>query len=210
MRTSGQNTRSDLLDYGGSSMRVPPSFIQSWRISFGLLLAGCLLVGGAKPATASVMYDFSLAANGDVGAISIQLTFADFLPEGSLDVFDLTRPEVTEYSASTALDPVASAVGIEVTAATTLIGFFLTSAIGQSLLYTFEYPGDFFVLSRMPNQKGTFLSSAGTVSSDFNLVTSTPTATLVVSRVPEPATVALCGLGVLGVATWRRLRSAPA
>jgi hypothetical protein len=188
-------------------MRVPPSLIQSWRISFGLLLAGCLLVGGVKPAAAAVMYDFSLAANGDVGAINVQLTFADFLPEGSFDVFDLTRPEVTAYSAGTPLDPIVSAIGVEVTAATTLIGLFLSSAIGESVLYTFEYPGDFFVVSRSPSQEGTFLSSAGSVISDFNLVTSTPTATLVVSRVPEPATVVLCGLGVLGVATWRRLRS---
>jgi hypothetical protein len=209
MRTSGQNARSDLLDYGGSSMRVPPTFI-SWRTSFGILLAGCLLLGGVRPAAASVVYDFSLGANGDVGAINIQLTFADFLPEGPLEVFGLSDPEVTSYSVGNPIDPAGAAIGVEVTPAGTLFGFFLSSPIGDVVLYTFEYPGDFFVLGRTPDQAGTFLSSSGTVRSDFNLVTSTPTATLVVSSVPEPATTALCGLGILGVATWRRRRRMPA
>ena len=191
-------------------MRVPPSLIRSWRISFGILLAGCLLVGGVRPAAASVVYDFSLGANGDVGAIHIQLTFADLLPEGPLEVFGLTDPEVTSYSVGNPIDPAGAVIGVEVTANATLVGFFLSSATGDVVLYTFEYPGDFFVLARTPDQEGTFLSSAGTVRSDLNLLTSTPTATLVVSSVPEPATAALCGLGVLGVATWRRRRSTPA
>jgi len=157
-----------------------------------------------------VVYDFSLDANGDVGAVNIQLTFADFLPVGPLEVFDLGRPEVTAYSSGTPIDPSSSFVGVDVAAATTLIGVYLSSAIGDVVLYTFEYPDDFFVLGRTPDQEGTFLSSAGTVRSDFALATATPTATLVVSRVPEPATAALLGLGVLGVATWRRLRSTPA
>ena len=45
--------------------RLRSTLVFSLRTSFGVLLAACLLIGGVRPAAASVVYDFSLGANGE-------------------------------------------------------------------------------------------------------------------------------------------------
>ena len=191
-------------------MRIRTVITRWQRVSVGVLLAGCLVLGGARASAASVVYDFSLPANGDVGAISIQLTFADVLPVDALNVFGLSGPEVTAFSSGTPIDSTSSFVGIEVTAVSTLFGIRLSPGASE-VLTTVDYPADFFTFGRASEQAGTFLSATGTVFSDLVLATATPTATLVVmSAVPEPATVALLGLGALGAAVWRRRRTATA
>jgi hypothetical protein len=171
---------------------------------FGLVLASCLVLD-ARSAAASVVYDFSLGANGDVGAVTIQLTVDDFLPIDGLNVFDLSGPEVTAFSSGNPVDLGSSFVGVEVTGAVTLIGLRLSSMISD-VLTTADYPADFFVFGRAPAQVGAVDSSAGRVTSDLVLATATPTANLVVTNtVPEPLTVALLGLGTFGLLAWRRL-----
>ncbi len=189
-------------------MRIPTLLTHFWHSSFGILVAACLVLGGARPAAASVVYDFSLAANGDVGAINIQVTLADFLPATGLNVFDFSAPEVSAFSSDTPIDAASSVIGFDNTMTSTRVGIRLASAI-EEVLTTVEQPADFFVFDRTATQVGTFLSSAGTVVSDFSLDTPTPTATLVVTNVPEPATAALLALGGLGAATWRRRRRTP-
>jgi hypothetical protein len=187
-------------------MWIPRCLTRCRQVSFGVLLAGCLVLGSAKPATASVVYDFSLAANGDVGAIAIQLTFGDFLPVSGLAVFDLGAPEVTAFSSGTPIDPTSSFVGMDVMAAGTLFGFRLSSVVGE-VLTTLDFPVDFFAFDRTVTQTGTASSTTGTVFSDLALATTTPPATLMVStRVPEPATFALLGLAAAGALTWHRHR----
>jgi PEP-CTERM motif len=200
---------SGLLDCGGSSMRILTLLTHSWRSSFGILIAACLVLGDAGPAAASVVYDFSLAANGEVGAINIEVTLADFLPAAGLNVFDLSAPEVSAFSSDIPIDAPSSFIGLDVTTTSTLVGIRLASAISE-VLTTLEYPNDFFVFDRTVTQVGTFLSSAGTVVSDFSLDTTTPTATLVVTTVPEPASAVLLTFGVVGAVAWRRRRRTPA
>jgi PEP-CTERM motif len=193
-------------------MRIPTLLTDSWRSSFGIVIVACLVLGSARPAAASVVYDFSLAANGDVGAINIQLTLADFQPptNGLINLFPLSAPEVSAFSSDIPIDAASSVIGLDVTTTSTLVGIFLASAIGEVLLSTATGPEDFFVFDRTAAQVGTFLSSAGTVVSDFSLDTPTPTATLVVTTVPEPASAVLLTLGVCCAATWRRRRRTPA
>jgi hypothetical protein len=192
-------------------MRIPTLLTDSCRSSFGILVAACFVLGGARPAAASVVYDFSLAANGEIGAINIEVTLADFLflPPGSEPaIFPLSAPEVSVFSSDTSIDAASSVIGFDVRTST-LVGMFLASAIGEVLLSNATGPDDFFVFDRTALQVGTFLSSAGIVVSDFSLDTPTPTATLVVTNVPEPASAVLLTLGVVGAATWRRRRRTP-
>ena len=191
-------------------MRILNLFTRSWRSSFGILIAACLVLGDGRPVAASVVYDFSLAANGEVGAINIQLTLADFQPptNGLPNLFALSAPEVSAFSSDIPLDEASSIIGLDVTTTSTFVGIFLVSAINDVLKT--EVPDEFFVYDRTVTEVGTFLSSAGTVASDFALDTTTPTATLVVATVPEPASVVLLTLGVVGTATWRRRRPPPA
>jgi hypothetical protein len=184
-------------------MRIPSLIVRPWRMLFGIVMVSCLVLN-ARSAAASVVYDFSLDANGDVGAVTIQLTFDNFLLIDGLNVFDLSGPEVTAFSSGTPVDLDSSFVGIEVTGAATLVGVRLSSLISE-VLTTADYPADFFVFGRAPAQVGAVASSGGRVASDLVLATATPTATLVVTNsVPEPVTAALLGLGAFGVATWRR------
>lgn len=190
-------------------MRILTLLTHSWRSSFGILIAACLVLGDARPAAASVVYDFSLAANGEVGAINIEVTLADFLPAAGLNVFDLSAPEVSAFSSDIPIDAASSFIGLDVTTTSTLVGIRLASAISE-VLTTLEYPNDFFVFDRTVTQVGTFLSSTGTVVSEFSLDTATPTATLVVTNVPEPASAVLLTFGVAGAGAWRRRRRTPA
>lgn len=167
-----------------------------------LLLALFLSNGAGTPASAAVIFDFSLAANGDVGAIRFQLTLPDYpLPLG-LQVIDPTDPIVTFFNSGTPLDPTQSAIGLEITPTETLIGVAFFNAASEAVLLTEVYPDDFFVFGRTPTTSGLFSSLSGVVLSDFTLATTNPTASLLVteSAVPEPATGVLTGLAVLGVA----------
>lgn len=169
--------------------------------AFVLLPVLFLSLGSANQVSAAVTFDFNLPANGDVGAISFQLTFPDY-PLPGLQIFFVGDPVVTSFSSGTPLDATISGIGFDVAATETLIGlaFFDPS---QTVLFTVEYPGDFFVFSRTPTDPGLFGSLSGNVISDFTLATSTPTASLLVteSAIPEPATGAITGLALLGVAS---------
>jgi len=188
-------------------MRSPRFSTRFRPILFFVPLALCLGLGATSPAAAAVIYDFSLPANGSVGAVNIQLTFAGFLPEAALGAYPLITPDVTAFSSGTPVDASTSVAGVDVDAASTLFGMFLEAPGGGRVLYTALYPADFFVFGRTPTQTGTFLSSAGNVISDLALDMATPIATLVVTNtaVPEPSTGLLLGLGCVGVAAWRRL-----
>jgi hypothetical protein len=190
-------------------MRIPSVIGRSWPTVCSLVLASYLVLD-ARSAAAAVIYDFSLDANGDVGAVTIQVTVDDFLPTDGLNVFAVSGPEVTAFSSGTPVDLDSSFVGIDVIGAATLIGLRLSSLIGD-VLTTVDYPADFFVFDRAPAQLGAVASSGGRVVSDLVLATPTPTATLVVTKtVPEPVTAALLGLGAFGLVAWRRRARASA
>ena len=168
-----------------------------------------LVALGVRPsvALASAIYTFELPANGDVSALTIELTLPDLLPAFTgLQVFDLIDPEVTALSFTTpGFDPSEGAVGLEVTATETLVGVALFSPT-DTILLTSDYPGDFFVFPRLPFATGTFASVAGNVSSDRTLDTATPVGSLTVTSVPEPITLSLLGMGLAaaGVRRYRR------
>jgi hypothetical protein len=166
---------------------------------------------GAKGARGSVIYNFSLPANGAVGAFDVQVTLPGFLPDGGLQVFSLTGPEVTSFNSGTPIDPAASVIGIDIDAGQALFGVSLTNA-GVVVLFNVIYPDHFFVFSRTPTEPGSFPSTSGVVTSDFALDTTTPAATLVVteSAVPEPSSLSLLGLGFLVITGVLRLRKHPA
>ena len=166
--------------------------------------AAGLLLTAASTASAAVIYDFSLEANGDVGPIRIVVQLSDFLAENSFNVWDKTQPPVQEYSTTVPIDDW-SVVGFIVGATETQIGVsaFLPGVI-DTLLLTREFE-DFFVFDRTPTQVGTFLSTSGLVESVLDLDTTRPVATLTVTQVvPEPATMLL--LGVAGVGAMARAR----
>jgi hypothetical protein len=177
---------------------------RSWR-RLGILLTLCLGIAGANPAAASVIYDFSLASNGSVGAIDIQLTFDSFVAAGGgLNPELLSFPQVTSFSSGTPVNAGASVVVFEVDAASTFFGLQLFAPGSSSVLYTPGYPADFFAFGRTDSQTGTFTAS-GNVTSDLGLNTAQPAGTLVVTdtSVPEPVTASLFGLGFLGIAGWQ-------
>jgi hypothetical protein len=173
-------------------------------------------LSGPNLARADAIYDFSLPANGSVSAFSLRLTFPTLLPAGGLLIFDLANsPEVTSVIFTTpGFSPAQSVVGLQITPTATLVGVSLRNAAFAPLLFTVNFPADFFVFPRTPLTTGTFSSTSGTVVSVLPLATGTPTGTLTVTQttVPEPGTVLLFGFGLWWIVIYRRLaltRSAP-
>jgi hypothetical protein len=163
----------------------------------------------ANLASADAIYNFSLPANGAVSAFDIQLTFPDLLPAGDLLVLPVTFPEVTSLTFTTpGFTPALSVIGLQITPASTLFGVSLVNAVAAPLLFTVDFPGDFFVFNRTPVTTGTFSSVSGNVVSVLQLATGSPLGTLSVTTdavsVPEPSTVVLLLSSVLYIAALRR------
>lgn len=200
-------------------MKNQKSESRLWHVESVLLLALCLCIAAASPASAGVVYDFSLPANAAIGAIDIQLTFPDFLPTVADPTYyhldPLINPEVTSLISETAINASMSEMGIAATGSETWVGLLIFDPSGSFLALNLMVPasggsGDFFVFARTPTTTEIFSSTAGLLSdSSFSPVT-TPTGTLTVSEtvssVPEPATASLLGLALLTIAGWRLRR----
>jgi PEP-CTERM motif len=146
---------------------------------------------------ATVVYDFQLPANGSVGAVEIHFTQPSFIAVLGLNV--LSQPELALTSGT----PIADALlGIEATATELLIGILLIGPDPDlgAVLFTVDYPADFFRFTRAPTDQGVYASTSGAVTSYLPLSTTTPTASLSVSStVPEPTTLALVGVALVGL-----------
>jgi hypothetical protein len=160
----------------------------------------------SSSAMAAVLYDFTLAANGDVGPVNIVLRFDDFVDAGSFFAPETTAPAVREVSTTVPIQP-SSQIGLDVIAAATRFGIALFNLDGSDLLFTVNHPDDFFVFERTPTEIGTFQSTDGLVVSSSNLDSRSPVATLTVTEVvPEPATVVLLGMAAMGAVARARKR----
>lgn len=176
----------------------------------GLMAVG--LLAGPLSAQATVVYQFSLGANGTVGPVQIRLTADDFVPVGDLAITSLGASSIS-FTSGTPLNPAQSVFGFDQDPAETLIGIALFGAAAEEVLFTVGYPSDFFAFSRSFDQEGTFSSTRGLVRSGLSIETRVPVATLCVSSmglcdltVPEPGSLALLGFGlaILGVGRLRR------
>ncbi len=189
-------------------MHISPPWAHLRRAATGLALCLGLTAVGSTSASAAVLYDFSLAANGAVGPVRIVLSYPGFVPEGVLDAFSLTDPRVVTATSGTPIDAANSVVGLDVDPAATLFGLRLLQSGGAEVLLTVDYPADFFVFNRTPTQTGTFQSTSGLVRSSLAVDTRVPIATLVVrddsAPVPEPATIVFLGAAALGAVVRRR------
>ena len=169
------------------------------------LFCAVLFLFAATASSAAVVYDLSLPENGNVDAIHVQLTVQGYLV-GGLDLFFVGDPEVTLFSSGSTALPFA-VIGVAVSPSVTLFGAALADASGNFAVLNPNFPDDFFVFNRVPNQNGTFFSVSGNVAADppFMLDTTTPTAQLVVSGepVPEPASILTFATGAMVFALVR-------
>ena len=178
-------------------------------------LCAALLLLSTNPATAAVIYELNLPANGNVDAIRVQVTVPTFVTS-SLFVVDMNDPEITLFNSGSVPLPNHS-VGLAALPSMTRIGFSLADASGNLATLNRDYPDDFFVFNRLPNEIGTFSSVAGNIeaSAPYTLDTATPIAQLIVSGqpddvfVPEPSSVLTTGAGMLllGTIIRRKLRT---
>jgi len=179
------------------------------RVLTSLAIVGLVCLWNPGTAAASAIYNFSLPANGAISALSIQLTEPALLPADGLIVLALTDPLVTGLSFPTSgFNPAASVIGVQITPTTTLIGLSLLDTSNSPLLFTTNYPADFFMFTRTPTSTGTFLSFSGNVVSSRTLATPTPTGSLTVTTpVPEPSTWFMLGSSLFCIAGLYRFRS---
>ena len=160
-------------------------------------------------ALADIIYELSLEANGEVDAINIQLTTPEFLPVGGLNVIPLVDPSVS-YTPGNDVVTLISFVGHGIDPLWTFFGVGLVDFAFEGVLFTLEYPDDYFAFDRSFDELGTFTSISGNVVSTLALDTANPIATLRVyddTAVPAPPTLALIGLALVGFG-WSRRRKA--
>ena len=170
----------------------------SLRVSCALLF----LLFSVKLARADAIYNFTLPANGEVSSLNLQIRAPTLLPPGGLIVIPLTAPVVTTTFPTPGFNPASSVVGLQITPTATLVGVALVGgALGEPLLVTPTFPGDFFSFPRAPLSTGGFVSTSGRVTSFLSLVTPNPSGTLTVTDLPEPASALLLALG-LCAAGW--------
>jgi len=175
-----------------------------------IAIAVLICLWNPNTAEATGIYTFSLPANGAISALTIQITEPALLPADGLLVLSVTDPLITILSfPTTGFNPATSVIGIQITPTVTQIGLALVDAASAPLLFTTNFPGDFFMFSRTPTGVGTFLSFSGNVVSSRTLGTSSPIAALTVTSttaVPEPSTLFLLPFSLLGIASLYRLR----
>ena len=179
---------------------------------FKLIAQGCLGVAlfllSSVPASAAVVYDLNLPANGNVDPIRIQVTLPTYLA-GSLTVFDVNDPEVTEFSAG-GIPITLGVIGIEVLPSVTLVGVALADDLNRFATLNRDFPDDFFAFTRLVHQNGSFSSVSGTIEAELPYVldSPTPTAQLDVSAaaIPEPASVFTFGAGGIALCFLARRR----
>ena len=110
------------------------------RAATGIALCLGLTAVGSTSATAAVLYDFSLAANGAVGPVRSVVGFSDFLPSTGLFIIPATSAEVVTLTSGTPIDPTLSVAGLDSGPAATLFGVSLTGAGGGLVLRNEAYP----------------------------------------------------------------------
>lgn len=182
---------------------MPPASLR--RFVCSVVLGALLFCAGAR-ADAAVLYDLTLAGNGQVGPVRVLLELDGFIVFPGLIPIPLSNPAVLEASVGTPLGD-ESVIAFDVLPAQTRIGLAMFSlGNATAVLLTRDFPADFFTFDRSATETGTFVSTGGLVESELTLDTTTPLATLVVTQVPEPATTALVCAAVIGVALRRRAR----
>ena len=172
------------------------------------VLALCLGLG-ASVASADVIFELSLPENGEFGGMQITWLYPTFPDVSGLSALSLDSPSIVSVTSVTPPNLSTSLVGIDILAGSTLIGVNLNGLNADTLLLNLIYPNDFFVFSRNLTETGTFQSIGGLVTSDLNLGTTTPIATLRVTdtaAIPEPAAWLPLGAVFCGMALLRKRR----
>jgi hypothetical protein len=131
---------------------LPTPFTYARRTIFGLAVA-LLTLGATTSANAAVLYDFSLAANGDLGAVHVVLKTDKFLAAPGLQVFPVGDPILEVVSAGTPIDP-SSVVGFEAFPTTTRFGLALFKPGSGSVLFNVGIPTTSLCSSGRPTRPG--------------------------------------------------------
>jgi hypothetical protein len=170
-------------------------------------LAATLLL--AVSASAGIVYDFQLPANGNVDVVQIQVTLRNYIAENDFRVFNLGDPGVVFAVGTNPVD--LGFIGIQPLAASTLIGVALFDANGDTIQLTVLFPNDFFAFGRTPRGNGTWSSTGGFLisSGPYVLASASPVTGLTVSGtpdVPEPASILTFAGGAALLFLLRRSR----